>query len=201
KRKEQIELSLRIDRVGNEMAPCTRYEKSDRRCVALPEDGKNSDRCAECARNGKSCDVRARNRMPSLSDWASIDRQRQRIRDERDEAMAKILRLSRQEKVLEEREKKMIRAGLNSLDELDALEESERKEKEEEESKEKEQAEQEARQATFFDGAGSSEGPLGSDFFLDPADPALAAALSAYDPNDPYWQGAGPGTPQTSQGS
>jgi hypothetical protein len=42
----------------------------------------------------------------------------------------KILCLSKQEKILEEREEKMIRAGLNSMDKLDKLEAYEQKERE-----------------------------------------------------------------------
>jgi hypothetical protein len=49
--------------------------------------------------------------------------------------MMKILRLSKQEKILEEHEEKMIRAGLNSLDELDELETREQQEKHEEETR------------------------------------------------------------------
>jgi hypothetical protein len=40
----------------------------------------------------------------------------------------KILRLNKQEKILEEHEEKMIRAGLNSLDELNKLEARKQKE-------------------------------------------------------------------------
>jgi hypothetical protein len=44
----------------------------------------------------------------------------------------KILRLNKQEKILEKREEKIIRISLNSLDELDELEACEQKEREEE---------------------------------------------------------------------
>lgn len=57
-----------------------------------------------------------------MSDWASIDRQRKKLRDERDEAMAKLLRLSKLEKALDEREQKMIELGVSTLDELDQKE-------------------------------------------------------------------------------
>jgi hypothetical protein len=77
---EQVDLALRIYRVGTEIAPCTRCENSvdpnskPRRCVALPEKGKNSNRYTEYTRFRKSCDVRLRNRMPLASEWSSIDR-------------------------------------------------------------------------------------------------------------------------------
>ena len=53
--------------------------------------------------------------------------------------IAKILRLNKQEKLLDERKKKIIVAGLNSLDELDALESRKAKEKEEREKRETEE--------------------------------------------------------------
>ena len=50
--------------------------------------------------------------------------------------MAKILRLNKQEKLLDKRKKKMIITGLNSLNELDALKSYKAKEKEEREKRE-----------------------------------------------------------------
>jgi hypothetical protein len=44
------------------------------------------------------------------------------LRNKKDEAIIKILRLSKQEKILEKHEEKIIRASLNSLDKLDELE-------------------------------------------------------------------------------
>lgn len=57
-----------------------------------------------------------------MGDWASIDRQRKKLRDEQNEAMAKVLRLRKMEELLDEREKKMIELGLSTLEELDARE-------------------------------------------------------------------------------
>ncbi|CAG8976241.1 hypothetical protein HYALB_00012008, partial [Hymenoscyphus albidus] len=115
------------------MAPCTRCEKSvdfegrPRRCVAIPDSKYN--RCAECSRQGKPCDYRERNQMPTLSDWASIEKQKERFEEEEEraaaqaqEAMARVARIRKQKRLLLAREKKMILAGLNSLDELDAAE-------------------------------------------------------------------------------
>ena len=78
----------------------------------------------------KSCDVRDLNRMPTASDWEAIDAQIDRLYRERTEAMAKIMRLDKQEALLRERKQKMIAAGLSSMDELDELEEKEREEQE-----------------------------------------------------------------------
>jgi hypothetical protein len=146
RRAERFLLGNKIERNGIEMAPCTRCERVKRRCVAIPstDDETASKRCAECARQGRSsCDYVERNRMPSVSDWASLDRQLARLDEEEEkaiavsqEAMAKILRLRKEKAFLKAREKKMIEAGLGSLDELDALEERERLEREQAEQAE-----------------------------------------------------------------
>jgi hypothetical protein len=78
--------------------------------------------------------------MPTASDWVSLDRQRRKLRDEEEEAMAKILRLRKQQRFLDDREQEMIRRGLSSLDELDEAEDKEKKEKEEAERREQQAA-------------------------------------------------------------
>ena len=65
------------------------------------------------------------------SDWSALEREEQRIRREKKETLAKLLRLERQEEFLRERGMKMLRRGLKTLDELDEVEEKERKEREE----------------------------------------------------------------------
>ncbi|CAG8983016.1 hypothetical protein HYALB_00014084, partial [Hymenoscyphus albidus] len=129
--KRWIELSKRIDRSGKEMAPCARCERSGRKCVALATTSE-PNKCSECTRQKKSCDVKSRNRMPSLSDWSSIDQQRRKLQDEEElawqsqqEAIAKVLRLRRLQRQLDEREQQLIRSGLNSMAELEEKEEKE----------------------------------------------------------------------------
>ncbi len=192
KRRAQLALGNRIESTGEEMVACSKCEKSQRRCIAVRAGG-NSNRCSECCRNGKTCDVVERNKMPSASDWDSLDRQRRKLRDEKDEAMAKIIRLNKQERLLDERENKMIAAGLNSMDELDALEQLEKDEQDA-----REEAEQEAGRAQRELAATSVPGP--SDW--------LGESSSVFDPSlcqlsDQEWQailGTGGGTPQASQG-
>lgn len=119
KHLQRIALALRIERnaLSEEMSPCDSCIRSHRRCVALPA-GK---RCSECARSGRAgCNFKQK--LPTLGDWASIDRQRKKLRDEQNEAMAKVLRLRKMEELLDEREKKMIELGLSTLGELDARE-------------------------------------------------------------------------------
>ena len=97
------------------MSPCSHCRRSKRRCVASSF---LASRCAECMRMGRSnCDYTTK--LTSVNDWASLDRQRQKLRDERNATMAKLLRLSKQERFIDEREKAMIERGLASLDELD----------------------------------------------------------------------------------
>jgi hypothetical protein len=57
------------------------------------------------------------------------------LRDEKNKTIIKILYLSKQKKILEEHEEKIIRASLNSLDELDKLEAREQQGKHKEETK------------------------------------------------------------------
>src|SRR4051812_14284978 len=99
KKLERIALALRIDRSisAEEMSPCDFCRLHKRRCVV---DSRESTRCSECVRKKRSsCNYSAR--LPSLNDWSSLDRQRQRLRDEEEEAMAKILRLRKQQRLLD----------------------------------------------------------------------------------------------------
>jgi len=197
KHNERIQLYLQIERLGIEMAPCTRCENSKKgsKCLALPESSRDSGRCSECARVGKTCDYRAKNKMPSVSDWESFGRKRQRLRDEEEEAMAKILRLRKQQRFLDEQEKKMVQAGLNSLDELDA---QEAREKEEAEKKKRSSEDGQLREL-MATGAPSNSNPDPSFGPID-VDPLL---LADFDPSDPMWAtlGFGGGTPTTTAGS
>jgi len=121
---ERIALALRIDRsIGaEEMAPCDYCQRHRRRCVV---DSSVSTRCSECVRHKLNrCNYTSK--LPSMNDWSSLDRQRQKLRNEEEEAMAKILRLRKQQRLLDDREKEMVRRGCETLDELDAAEASEK---------------------------------------------------------------------------
>lgn len=114
--------------------------------------------------------------VPSLGDWESIARQKANLEEQEEEAMAKILRLRKQRKLLVRREAEMSRRGLKFLDELDA---AENKERVEEEKREAERQQLTATSAAFGD-------------FLLPEDPA-----------DPFWAtlGSAGETAGSSQGS
>jgi hypothetical protein len=125
KLKERLELARQINNWGTEMPPCSYCERNDRKCCVA----ESSTRCGECVRRGQKCDVEG----PSLSDWASLEREEQRLQSEKTEALAKVMRLERQQQFLRQRGKDMLKRGLKTMDELDAAEEKERKDKEREE--------------------------------------------------------------------
>lgn len=120
----------------------------------------------------------------------SIASQKKKLRLEEDEALAKIMRLRKQQQLLEEREEEMSRRGLQYLDELDAVEERERNEQDA-----REKAASEA--AAQLELAATEDGP--SDW--------MSGEPSGYDPalgqlTDEDWNAivGGPGgTPQASQ--
>jgi hypothetical protein len=162
KRKERELLSNRIKQFGYVMpsdSSCSACSKHGRACVVLPRD---SGRCAECVWRGFSCDAVARG--VTESDWSALEKEEQRIRSEKKETLAKLLRLERQEEFLRERGMKMLRRGLKTLDELD---EAEAREKVETERVDTEEATTE-----------SEPVPLDSD---------LTAAIESFDPLDPFW--------------
>ena len=124
KRLEAIALALHIDKSGEEMSPCGFCVRTRKRCVAS---GPKSTRCSECVRHRKTnCDFTEK--LPSVDSWASLDRQRRKLRDEKEEAMMKIIRIGKQERLLEEKEQRMIELGVSTLEELDAKEKEERDE-------------------------------------------------------------------------
>lgn len=131
KRTERLKLAREIESSGVEMNPCSHCQKQNRKCVL---DNEKSSRCAECVRSKKACDGKASSweaNVPSMGDWESIARQKAKLEDQEEEAMAKILRLRKQRKFLLRREAEMTKRGLKFLDELDAAEENEKKNAEE----------------------------------------------------------------------
>jgi hypothetical protein len=137
-RTKQIELGNHIERLKQKIITCSRYKKAGRSdnyigiAAGLP-----NRRYTEYSRQGKTYDFVSRNRIPELSDWDSIDSQHKHLKYKKEaaiatsqEAIARILRLQKQQHFLDKQEKKMIQTGLNSLDKLDKLEERERLEKE-----------------------------------------------------------------------
>ena len=110
--------------------PCSACQKNGIKCVILPQD---SGRYTHCVFSGFKCDAKG----ISASDWSALEREEARIRQEKKETLAKLLRLERQEGFLRERGLAMLRRGLKTLDEL---EEAEQKEKDENDRRERELA-------------------------------------------------------------
>ena len=115
------------------MPPCSRCTRRNTKCVVSDE----SKRCAECVKSSVKCDATS----PSLGDWERLQREEERLAREMDaamnqaqEAMARQLRLARQQKLLKARGGEMLRRGLATLDELNEAEEAERKKAEAEAS-------------------------------------------------------------------
>ncbi|APA14509.1 hypothetical protein SS1G_06438 [Sclerotinia sclerotiorum 1980 UF-70] len=188
KRKEQLRLARLVEGRGFEMPSYSLCDRQERKCIVSSTD---SSRCAECIRQGKKCDVRG----PSESDWDSLDRQKARLEQEEEEAMAKILRLRKQKRLLLERESDMLRRGLRTLDELVEVEEKERLENERME-REREQADT----GPLVPAAASSNvlDNFDPSSFLSPSDPFSFQNSSGTFWGDPDSVGE---MPSTSQGS
>ena len=181
------------------MSPCSHCREQGLRCV---KDYGNPQRtrCSECVRSRVSCDAEFAleddwdREVPRASDWASLDRQEEKLDEEEEravaasqEAMAKVVRLRKQKKFLRERRKKMADRGLKYLDELDALEEKERLEKERVE-REKEMT------------SAPVAGPSGDSFAFDSSlDPSILVSMES----PSFWVNSGISgeMPPTSQGS
>jgi len=124
KHLQRTALVSRIEKsvAAKEMSPCDFCIRTKRRCVVSTS---SSSLCSNCARYGKA-GCNPKDKLPTVNDWASIDRQRKKLRDERKEIMAKLMRLTRMEEALEGREQKMLDVGVSTLEELDAKEAEER---------------------------------------------------------------------------
>lgn len=120
--KERLSLSQRISTTGVEMPPCGHCQKKQTKCIISDA----SKRCSECVRTNARCDAGG----PSASDWEKLEREERRLQEEEEEAMAKILRLRKHQRLFRSRAKDMLRRGLKTMDELDEAEERERKEAE-----------------------------------------------------------------------
>src|SRR5690242_20272191 len=116
KHKERLRLACLIKDTGLDMMPCSFCEKQNRKCIVAPKE--DSLRCSKCVCHGGKCDVNG----PLSLDWESIDRQQEKLMQEEEEAMAKILRLRKQQSFLRKRKKEMLRRGLRTLNKLDAAE-------------------------------------------------------------------------------
>ncbi len=190
KDRERLRLACAIESLGDSMDPCSLCIRQKRKCVV---DARRSSKCSECIRSGVSCDVRIPlaaawdREVPRESDWESIAKQKTHLEEQEEEAMAKILRLRKQKRFLEQRELEMSRRGLRYLEELDAAEEQERLNKETAEKLSEQTAPEPSSSAfptsdSFFPASGSTP--------FDPSvlDPTLWADLGFVDETPPRAQ-------------
>ena len=159
---------------------CSRCLEKNLECRVLP----NAARCGECIKSVGSgrCDVYGH----SAGDWSRVNSEEDRLRREEEEAMAKILRLRRQQRVLREKAGKMLQHDLHTIEALEEFEAEEQRLENERIEREKEQA-------------SSSSVAAGDDSFaFDPSLPSLSDAEI-----EALLAGVGTsgGMPVTSQGS
>jgi hypothetical protein len=69
-------------------------------------------------------------KVPLITDWESIKKQEEKLCEQEEEVMSKILCLYKQQRLLYQCRDEMAKRGLKFLDELDTAKEKERKEKE-----------------------------------------------------------------------
>ncbi|BCR90160.1 uncharacterized protein ACHE_60046A [Aspergillus chevalieri] len=124
-------LRQRIESEGfRAVIPCDRCVRLHKVCFK----SESSDRCSECVRgSGVKCEMS----KPTYSDaeWRRLVKLQQQIAEERRDALAKVMRLERQESLLRSRAGDFIARDYKEIAELEDLE---RREKEESERLEKE---------------------------------------------------------------
>ena len=113
KKKECDSLSRRVKAHGVVMVPCSYCAQNDLSCIG----SKDSTRCSNCISAKAICDL-----TPFTSkQWEDLEKEERRLQQEEEEAMAKILRLRKQQRRLKTKAKDMLRQGLKTMDELDEI--------------------------------------------------------------------------------
>ena len=130
----------------------------------------------------------------------SIKKQKQHLDEQEEEAIAKILRLRKQKRLLKKRETKITRRSLRYLDELVAVEEKEKKEREE---KTRQEPQLLVSTSEVSAPTNTPQVYLLVDLSNPFSNPNFVASLVNYNPSDPFQLGQGISfsIPQTSQGS
>ena len=132
KHKECLELTCEIKDYSKEMSSYSYYKKQNHKYIIEPE---RSSQCSKCVRLGISCDV---NFLLSSSNQATINRQVEKLQEQEEEVIAKILRLCKQQKLLRQYRREILRYSLKTLDKLNTLKQKENKEKEKHKREEQE---------------------------------------------------------------
>lgn len=104
--------------------PCTHCVRLHKKCVKSD----NSVQCSECVRaDGRKC-VELK---PSYTEaeWNRLIQAQEKLREEEEIAMAKILRLRKQQRLLQKRAGDFIVRDIKEIEELEKLEEQEQRER------------------------------------------------------------------------
>src|SRR5438045_5690817 len=92
KEKECNSLAQCVEAYGFDMTPCSNCAQNDLNCIG----SEDSSQCSNCISAKKTCDL-----APiTLKQWESLAREEHQLQQEEEEAMAKILRLCKQQQRL-----------------------------------------------------------------------------------------------------
>jgi len=92
------------------MRPCNHCSNRSVECRV----GTGSDRCVECVRLGRKCDLAV-----SEAEWERVRKERARLRAELSETLAKAARLQKQQELIESRWEDMVRREFKDIEELE----------------------------------------------------------------------------------
>src|SRR5438045_491465 len=101
KEKECNSLAQHVEAYGFDMTPCSNCARNDLNCIR----SEDSSQCSNCILAKKTCD----SAPITPKQWESLAREERRLQQEEEEAMAKILRLRKQQWRLKSKGKDMLR--------------------------------------------------------------------------------------------
>ena len=119
--KKPISSSSRRRQLVLKLGMATLSKRSCKRCEGIPQlchSGNDSDRCVECVRAGVDCDLSPINVLK----WKRLEERRKRLRRERSEAMARLIRLDKETESIKEDQERMVQKEIKNIQELEAEE-------------------------------------------------------------------------------
>ena len=105
--KKPISSTSRRRQLVLKLGMATLSKRSCKRCKNTPQlchSGDGSDRCVECVRVGSDCDLSPIN----IPKWKRLEERRKRLRKERSEAMARVIRMDKEIESIEEDQERMV---------------------------------------------------------------------------------------------
>jgi hypothetical protein len=121
--RERVELSGVILAI-----PCLRCSQQNKKCIK----SEISKRCSECIRDGRcKCVEMASSDLA----WKKLLAAQQKLDEDREATLAKLLRLEKQRKLLQKRAGQFIQTDIKDVEELERLEEEEERKAAEERAK------------------------------------------------------------------